>query len=489
MFRTSSGKIITTQINTIEGIVAELRGRGLLAKYVGVAEEALSGILNTMDKTGKIDVTRNVETYGFYAVDDKIEYYGLDLREPTDKDIIECCNFMNELVEKYRRKDPVSNKIINDRRELPATILKWGIVAPFNYVMKTKYNKFINWLLLCGHPSTAKTTLAKYALALWRIHDKNWAIVGFAAANSEARFGKHISQTTLPVVINEVTALASPKNEPLVNVIKNSVDEVTARGSYNKKMRYSTTPALSAMLLTGNGVPPRDAGFRTKVPSILFTNEDVYDRQGTEAEEFRKWLNPQMHLLGTVGDIAAKYIMDRSDILNDKSWDEIGIEVLEKMYKQVNLDIPDWIKLSMTFKQLEQTTDEIISVLRGYFITLINESCNRYRPTVRDDEVHEIQDSFVRTWRELGLLDKLKGCCQRDLIPFISYKDKQFYINSGIMADLETKKLDHMVSSHIALAKLLGFDYRVVKAGGKSHKMIVSSEEKMKGLLEQEIDN
>lgn len=487
-FKTKSGKSVTSQINTVEGIVSELKAKNLLADNNMNAEKALGGILTSLEETGKIEVTRNIETSGFYAVDDKIECYGLDLREPTDKDIVECCNFMNELVEKYRRKDPVSNKIINDRRVMPATILKWGIVAPFNYVMKKRYNKFIIWLLLCGNPSTAKTTLAKYALAEWRIHDKNWAVVGFAAANTEARFGKHISQTTLPVVINEVTALSSPKNEALVNVIKNSVDEVTARGTHNRKMAYSTTPALSAMILTGNGAAPDDAGFRTKVQPVLFTTEDVYDREGAEAEEFRKWLNSNVHLLGTVGDIAAKYIMERPQILNDKNWNDIGIEVLGEMYKKTNMEIPDWVYLTMTFKQLEQTTDEIILILRGYFITLINDACNRYRPTA---DKGEAEDPFLETSKDMEFIDKLRGCCnpKRRLIPFIDYKNRKFYINYEIMVDLKTKKLDNMVSSHVALAKLLGFEHKPVKVNGKPQKLIIATEEQMKGFLEQKIED
>ena len=82
-------------------------------------------------------------------------------------------------------------------------MFKWSINAPFDWIMKD-YNKWIPWLHFGGWHSTAKNTLTKIALAPWRVHNKSGHIISFNSANSEARLGHALSQTTLPININEV---------------------------------------------------------------------------------------------------------------------------------------------------------------------------------------------------------------------------------------------------------------------------------------------
>ncbi|MGA8914892.1 MAG: hypothetical protein WB474_02770, partial [Nitrososphaeraceae archaeon] len=97
------------------------------------------------------------------------------------------CDFINELVEKYERKDE-KGEVIKDRKVFPVTILKWSINAPFNWILKG-YGKWLPWLHLGGWHSTAKNTLGIIALAGWRVHNKTGHIIGFASANREAALG------------------------------------------------------------------------------------------------------------------------------------------------------------------------------------------------------------------------------------------------------------------------------------------------------------
>ena len=102
-FKTNTGETFTAQPNTVEDIISELRGRNLIARRV-MAEDALRGIINSMERNGDIEVTNEVEQPGFYLVDNKIECFGLELQKPTDADIIGCCDFMNELVQRVREE-------------------------------------------------------------------------------------------------------------------------------------------------------------------------------------------------------------------------------------------------------------------------------------------------------------------------------------------------------------------------------------------------
>ena len=233
---------------------------------------------------------------------------------------------MNELVAKYVKKNK-DGEISNDRRILPATIIKWSISAPFDYVMKSE-KKWIPWPHLNGWPSTAKSTLGEYCLAVWGKHEDPKHNLSFKSINTEARFGQVISQSTLPVVINEVGDLSKENYSHMVEMIKSAIENQTARSTFNRKGRFIGVPALSAVILTGNPAPPKDGGYRRKTLPIIFTSEDKYDRE-KEGEEFRKWITPRLDRLATLGDFAVKYIMDKPDILKEKSWNEIGIRSMK----------------------------------------------------------------------------------------------------------------------------------------------------------------
>ena len=337
---------------------------------------------------------------------------------------------------------------------------------------------------LNGWPSTAKSTLGDYCLAVWRKHGDPKHNLSFKSINSEARLGQVISQSTLPVVINEVGDLSRDNYSHIVEMIKSAIENRTARSTFNRKGRFIGVPALSAVILIGYPAPPKDGGYRRKTLPIIFTSEDKFDRE-TEGEEFRKWVTPRLDLLGTLGDFAEKHIMSKPEIIREKSWNDIGIEILSEFYIKAGLDIPDWINLVVEYDRLEQTADETVLMIRSYFINLINETFNKYKLTTTVTEYSE--------GNNIPLIKKLKDCCGRDLIPFIYFRpDKSvFYITPEIMTDLQKNKLgDSSVRSQKGLAKLLGFEYKNMRvgSGGKQFKVISIPYALMNELLEWEIE-
>jgi hypothetical protein len=439
-----------------------------------------------MERLGKVEVSRDLETTGFYLIDNKIHCFGLDIMQPTSEQILQCADFINELVTKYVKKDE-KDQVTNDRRILPVTILKWSINAPFDYLMK-RNKRWIPWPHLNGFPSTAKSTLGDIALAVWGKHNDPKHRLSFKSINTEARLGQIISQTTLPIVINEVGDLSNPNYSHMVEMIKNAIENETARSTFNRIGKFVSILALSAVILTGNPAPPKDGGYRRKSLPIVFTVEDKYDRE-KEGKEFLDWITKELDKLGALGNFAADYIMNNPKILEEKSWNEIGIEVLKKFYTKAGLDIPEWINLVVEYDRLEQTVDDIVLQLRGYFVNLINDTCNRYRPPTAIDE-YKTRDSFIDP--HMTLIGKLKACCDRQLISFIRYKqgNQSFYITADIMNDLQKYKLGDLINSHKGLAKLLNFEYKSMRLGDskdKVAKVICVSESQMNDLLEYNI--
>jgi hypothetical protein len=352
-----------------------------------------------------------------------------------------------------------------------------------------KRNKrWIPWPHLNGFPSTAKSTLGDIALAVWGKHNDPKHRLSFKSINTEARLGQIISQTTLPIVINEVGDLSNPNYSHMIEMIKNAIENETARSTFNRIGKFVSILALSAVILTGNPAPPKDGGYRRKSLPIVFTVEDKYDRE-KEGKEFLDWITKELDKLGALGNFAADYIMNNPKILEEKSWNEIGIEVLKKFYTKAGLDIPEWINLVVEYDRLEQTVDDIVLQLRGYFVNLINDTCNRYRPPTAIDE-YKTRDSFIDP--HMTLIGKLKACCDRQLISFIRYKqgNQSFYITADIMNDLQKYKLGDLINSHKGLAKLLNFEYKSMRLGDskdKVAKVICVSESQMNDLLEYNI--
>lgn len=389
IFETNTNRTITTETNTIEGIIGELHDKALLASQPREAEIALAQIVNCREQKGKVELTNEVEQAGFYlSEDNKIECYGVEFKKPDIPAIKECCKFINEYIGKFEKKDE-NGKIIKDRRVIPVHVLKWSICSPFNWVMK-QYHKWLHWQHFGGWYSTAKNTMGIWGLSLWRLQDKQGHVISFDSANTEYRLGQAVSQSTFPILINEAEMLADREYKKLVAHIKNGVDEKNFRGAMRNK-RYQLTPSMSAVMFTGNGQPPTDLGYRSKVPSVIFTHEDFIDRNSKEAIEFNNWSNSKLYLMGTLGDFTANCIMGKPEIIKNKGWNGIAIEVLSEFYASAGLDIPEWINLTLDTNEAIQTHDEVVELLRGYFLTKINDTCNRYRPpAMKTDDGHEL---------------------------------------------------------------------------------------------------
>ncbi len=462
-FLTNTAKQITTQIDTIEGITIELREKGLLMK-IREAEEALAGILNSMEQIGHVNITNETENPGFYLVGEKLIACGIHSRVPAIVEIKECIELLEELVlYKY------DNKVI-----LP-TVIKWSMVAPFDYAMKSHYN-WMKWLHLFGFTTAAKTTMGRIGLAIWRSNDGNQEF-SFQNMNTSARLGQVLSQSTFPILINEVGGLNDEKYIDIVEMIKNATESKNARGKFTHKNRYNNIPALSACILTGNFPPPFDAAYNRKVLPIYFSQNDKHTDE-KESDEFTRWLQGNLHILGTLGDFTRNYVFGKPEVLQ-KSWNEIGIEILSEFYASAGFEIPQWSYAFVEQTQITDTIEQNFLVLRGYLVRLINDSYNRYSRNLGDD-----------IGMETDLLYKLDFCCKFQLLPFIHHnKNSDVYcITSDIMRELKNGKLDHTVASLKGLADILKFEYGTQRICNVPMKVAYVHRTDLRKLLEIEVE-
>ncbi|MGC2426402.1 MAG: hypothetical protein WA421_05155, partial [Nitrososphaeraceae archaeon] len=145
-FETPTGQFLKIQPANLDEILGYLKINGLVYK-VRAAEEALPAILNAYYREGKMTVKREIETPGFYLINNKIEAYKAEHKQPTEEEIRKCAALLISLQSKYKRK------------EIFPTFLKWGIMAPFSYILKQiDGEQWMPWLFPYGWTNTGKTT-------------------------------------------------------------------------------------------------------------------------------------------------------------------------------------------------------------------------------------------------------------------------------------------------------------------------------------------
>ena len=264
-FETSSGKILLIKTKTIDEIISELKSNALLfLKYKAL--EALSIIIQAFEKNNRIKIDRDVVTAGFYLVDNKIKLYHRNYPKATKEELKQCCEIL----------DLIQTCYYNKRKEIFPTILKWTIIAPFDFVMKQKNKSWIQWLFLYVWSNTGKTTFGKISNCIWNNFNdpKHDDVIPFTAIDTKAKLGEAISQSTFPLAINEVAPLSDDRYRDLLEMVKTAIEDMISRKKFVNRTTYTDILSLCAAILTGNSPPPSDPAFKRRFVLINFTRAD-----------------------------------------------------------------------------------------------------------------------------------------------------------------------------------------------------------------------
>jgi hypothetical protein len=451
-FQTPTGQLLKFQPASLDEILSYLKLNGLVYK-VRAAEEALPAILNACYRDGKVTVKREIETPGFYLVDNRIEMYKTEHKKPTAEEIAICADLLLSIQLKYKHK------------EVFPTILKWGIMAPFSYILKQfDSEKWMPWPYLYGWTNTGKTTNGRIALAIWRKHrDKTRHDVGFSSTDNVARFGRAISYNTYPVLINEVQ-LNDDRQKQLVEALKHAVQSQTARSRLMSRSIAENISALSPCILTSNDLPPQDPAFKRRIIPIYNSKED--EPSPEEIEQFHTLLRTGLDSLGTLGDFVANYILENQGILNSNfNWIDAAKHILAEFFKVAGKEVPDWIEYLVQETQVQDAALEKEQIIRGFFEKTINDAFTRnYRAlTLREDINEVIHENTIGR--------RLDFCCNKELIPFLRKKDGHILILHDIMHELKGHRINSII--HLTqLARIFQSEIKPIKLNGTTYRLI-----------------
>ena len=419
----------------LEEIVDRLKAEGLIVAS-RLAYDVLTAVVEGFIRKGRAVIKTDIDAQGFFVVDGKLVAANIDIEKPGAEDLRKALELLNELSEVWYAH----------ARERFAAVVRWGIVAPFIFAYKQR-GRWYRWLYLFGPSSTGKTTLASIALAVWGITLPNTRFEKTGASiDTIARLGHVLSQTTLPILVNEPGNALN--KEDIVEAIKNAVENPTARGRFYRGS-YVEIPALAPLIFTSNRYLPRDDALLRRFAVVSFSFGEKIS--GEKAGEFEEKVKPRLGVLKALGNFAASYILDKYSTSFGKDLDKLAVEVLEEAYRAVGMEIPRWIYLE--HREEGDVYEDIRESVRSFLVNRITEAYTRFVGKVIAE-----YDTGVKVFDRASIVfeNRVKVVLQENLIPWLILKDSDVYITSDILQELKGVVGDMSLRS---LAELLGWMY------------------------------
>jgi hypothetical protein len=467
----ASKKPFTLGPGTVKFIAEELQNKG---RYVSKdAVEALAAILTKYEDNEIAEINNKIPHPGYYYIDSRIVGYDTTQRLDFDpynnqehkKEALECIDVLEGLQSRNKKKTAFP------------TLLKWGLVAPFSFVIKTESKGIENALQgahLYDKEGTGKSTLSIYAaLAVWRKHDEKTnkdSHLGPGSVDSPYRFGQAISKSTYPVLVDEVGALGEDRFYFLVEMIKYALlHRVVRSGKFSENKRHSDILALSDVIFTSNPPPPRDPAYRRRFIIEQYTDSDKLAEE--EKKEFRHWLIEENRIekLGVLGDFGAKYIIEHPDLVlefKDSLWHKPGEIILKGFYKAVGKEPPAWLDLVTEQSAVQESNEEKHFELVGFLRHIIQEEYKKN--TVGVPEI------------EVNFRMKIDDCITKGFVSFLyehkrnKGKEAEVVITANILSELKKYNRSQTNSNYtlVALAsEIPGFKVDQRKVNGENKKV------------------
>jgi len=489
----ASKKPFTLGPGTVKFIVEDLQNRG---RYVSKdADEALAAILTKYEDNELAEINNKIPYPGYYYVDGKI--IGCNITQRLDFDLHNNQEHKKEALDCIDVLEGLQSR--NKKKSAFPTLLKWALLTPFSFIIKTESKGIENALQgvhLYDKSDTGKSTLSIYAvLAIWRKHDEKRSKdnhLGPGSVDSPYRFGQAISKSTYPVLVDEVGALGEDRFYFLVEMIKYALlHRVVRSGKFSENKRHSDILSLSSVIFTSNPPPPRDPAYRRRFIVIQYIDSDKITEE--EKKEFKHWLieEDRIEKLGVLGDFAVKYIIEHPDLVlgfKDSLWHKPGETILKEFYKATGKEPPSWLELVAEQSAVQESNEEKHFELVGFLRHTIQEE---YKKNTVIGE---------RSGIEVNFRMKIDDCITKGFVPFL-YEHKrnkgeevEVVITANIFSELKRYNRSQINSNYtlVALAsEIPGFKVDQRKINGENKEVACGTRTKFYEFLTptiQEVD-
>ena len=443
LFKTPEGTILSFE-GSIEDVVGQLRKNTVRVTSRRKAEDALSLLISKMIQIGWCEVVRGDKVIGLVLNDGELVAVDYDMELPTPLEVKEALEVLNRFVDLSRFNESRVRKL--------AKLIKWFTVAGLGWI----YKEFKRWLPHCylyGESDTGKSKSAQILSNIWM----EFPSLSLGSIDSPFRLGSALSQTTFPIVVNEMDFEAL--DVEVIELWKNAVEFQIARSRYGRNVK-----AYGIFCFTSNASIPSNKAIRKRLMILHFDPNDseVLSRQ---KEQFEK-LEVERRKLQAIGRFVANYVKANLDKLEAMHWEDFAELLLEKAYEYAGLDVPDWVK------EKGDDEDEDVRTSKAEEIrAVIFSECARFVHEIYDEEnaielFHDLSRRIpwicVRKNKgDVILLRPLLNLLKQHGVKLASLRDLTYYIpNSEYKSKLwisNNRVLSGVVVDPVEFGKWLGF--------------------------------
>lgn len=355
-----------------------------------------------------------------------------------------------------------------------AHILRWGLLSPFSYILKTRF-VWQPMLFLYGASRTSKTTLAEISLSPYS-KITNDISIGGGAFNTDYRIGYALSRQGIGTIINEPSPAIN--NDNTVDLIKRCVESPISREKDVNGV-HTKIPCYSNMCFTSNSFLPTNDAFVRRTDYLEFTkNERLTDEDITlfnNTFHHQNWNNTRFLDLKAIGDYMVHYISQDIGILSHNHMD-IVFKMIESLYRYNGEHTPKWLISIPELMDIGASDNEVLSEFRRLVLKdyrdLTKNSSKMYENAF--DVAADVDENFEVTFDDQSsdFARLLRVIIESNNIPYLHYNkvrdDEYIIINTSIKNAL--KDFNGLQITCKGLADYMGHKYGVLKYKGNSIK-------------------
>ena len=368
-----------------------------------------------------IEDNEDMDYIGFFTdKDNKIIASNIEINEPLIADLGDALAFLEELKQYYE-----------NRLELLATSMVWGMIAPAIFMLKTN-NYFLKWLHFYGFPNATKSNTGKIILAIDGHDDDPEFLLNISRIDTIARLGDTVSHSTFPKLVDEVD-LNGERIAWLVNAIKSAIEGRIVRSKFptNRATSSVDIPALSPLILTSNPPPPfHDSAYMRRVIERNFPQSETWKENDPVAIEFKEFLRKNLKRLKALGDFRNWFIVNNQELILDEARPpplDLGFKILSEAYKAAGRIMPEWLSQRLPENQLEESIEDNSVIVKRAFEKYIDEVILSF---------WRLQENKPALPDEIS--DRLVKLAKSNLLPDVKERKDKFgiIIRKGILTEL-----------------------------------------------------
>ena len=418
----------TIKGDDIEALEKQLARRpGIVLKpkeYKGVLNE----VINEYIKLDQIEITEDIPIEGIFInpINGKLcrrdDKGNTAINKPTKEAIQEGLNVWIKLKDVY----PGNTKKL-------AHILRYGLICPFSYILKTEYD-WIEMLFLYGPSRTSKTTLAEIALSPYTTISEEVSIGG-GAFDTPYRIGKSLSRQGTGIIVNEPSP-AIEKGEPR-EIIKRGAESKYCREK-DDKGEHVKIPAYSNVIFTSNSFMPTHDAFVRRSQYLEFTKEDRLTdediKKFKDTFHHKNWNNTDFLKLRAIGDFIVWHISENLKVLGLEYADIIN-DMLDALLDYAEEDKAewDWMYHDAELMDIGSADNEVINQFRRMVL-------KDYKQLTRTTYIPKIEGETTEQFHKRFFKEALLEIIMENKIDYLHYQklnnEEQIIVNTSVKDSL-----------------------------------------------------